>query len=208
MLQLHGSDRQGAISEDGAHGRETFYRPPAPRPHRFRGSPYPLRGIRRVGGTSPGRFPPSIRSFLDYWLARRVGGVAAIDPVDIPLLLPHLMLWTVRPAGDRLDFVCRLAGSDVNRHAGMAIRGRTLEELNPRNAERTRLEFERFARTGALHYVERNVGWIERPFLYYCRLLMPLARPGEGRSATWCPCLPTTRRDAMAALLARPGDTG
>lgn len=125
------------------------------------------------------RFPPSIRSFLDYWLARRAHGAAAIDPLDIPHLLPHLMLWSVRPAGDRLDFVCRLAGGDVDRHGSMPIRGRTLEELNPHNAEPTRSEFELVARTGALHYVERTADWIERPFLYYCRLLMPLARPGE-----------------------------
>lgn len=129
------------------------------------------------------RLAPPIREFLDYWCARRSGAgepeYSSIDPIDIPSLLPYLMLWTVERNASGLQFVRRLAGGEVGAVRGPRIVGRTLDDLNGHNAARSREEFEFVARTRNLHYVERTADWIDRPFRYYCRLLMPLSRPGS-----------------------------
>src|SRR6185503_5321526 len=52
-----------------------------------------------------------------YWRSRcgpRLPGRAMIDPVDIPSLLPHVVIHGVRRVP--LDFVYRLIGTEVRRH--------------------------------------------------------------------------------------------
>jgi len=52
-----------------------------------------------------------------YWRSRCAGRLpsrAMIDPIDIPALLPHVVIHGVRRAP--LDFVYRLVGTEVRRH--------------------------------------------------------------------------------------------
>jgi len=73
-----------------------------------------------------------LRSLHDYWLrCRRGGGLpsrADIDPVDIPSLLPHVMLVDVLAEGPRFRF--RLVGTQVA--IGKDPTGRFLHEAAPK----------------------------------------------------------------------------
>lgn len=126
------------------------------------------------------RMPKPITEFLDYWKLKCSDSDfpehTAIDPIDIPRLLPNLMLWTPLSENGGLGFVCRLAGSETEGPMRVRLKGRTLHDLNGSNSERAHEEFEYVARNGYLHYVERTAHWIDRPTVYYTRLLLPLAR--------------------------------
>jgi hypothetical protein len=78
----------------------------------------------------PLRFPP-LQSLLEYWLSKRAGAPmplrTAIDPLDIPLLLPHLML--TEPVESGADFRYRLVGTAVVEAAGIDFTGRRQSEL-------------------------------------------------------------------------------
>lgn len=128
------------------------------------------------------RMPKPVTEFLAYWKGKcgesSFPEYTAIDPVDIPRLLPNLMLWTPFWEKDALGFVCRLAGSQTEGPMRARLKGRTLHDLNGNNSERAHEEFEYVSRSGHLHYVERTAHWIDRPTVYYTRLLLPLARSG------------------------------
>jgi hypothetical protein len=58
-----------------------------------------------------------LKAGYDYWRSRCAGRLpsrAMIDPVDIPALLPHIVLHGVER--EPLDFVYRLVGTEVRRH--------------------------------------------------------------------------------------------
>lgn len=70
-------------------------------------------------------------AFFQAWRAARretmVPRRTDFDPLAIPTLLPHVWLYRY---DDRLDdFVCRLAGEEVNAAWGQSIRGRALLEV-------------------------------------------------------------------------------
>lgn len=126
------------------------------------------------------RMPKLITEFLDYWKCKcgdsSVPEHSAIDPIDIPKLLPNLMLWTPFSENGGLGFMCRLAGSETEGPMRARLKGRTLHDLNGNNSVRAHEEFEDVSRHGCLHYVERTAHWIDRPTVYYTRLLLPLRR--------------------------------
>lgn len=80
---------------------------------------------------------PLLAELYSYWSARRrEGGVpsrADIDPIDIPHLLPHLMLAeVVRGSGSNgNDFRIRyrLAGTEIEEHFGCPLTNRFLDDL-------------------------------------------------------------------------------
>ena len=102
-----------------------------------------------------------IRRAYEYWLSRRTGAGlprrSAIDPVDIPHLLPYVALAQVagnRAPEDAPDFLIRIAGEHLVRIYGGELHSRHMSELvteNPsagvwQDAMRTSLA------TGAPHF--------------------------------------------------------
>lgn len=74
---------------------------------------------------------PLIQIFLDHWLSIRENGHipkrSAVDPTKIPLCLPKVWIYGHLPDED--DFICRLAGSDINSAWGRSINGRRTSTL-------------------------------------------------------------------------------
>jgi hypothetical protein len=99
---------------------------------------------------------------------------ADFDPVDVPFILPNLILWAV-PAREGDDYRCRLAGTEVCRYAGRELRGETLARMNGANTPIVRAEFDAARARGLAAYVERTMDWVDRPYRLYRRLLLPFA---------------------------------
>lgn len=72
----------------------------------------------------------TLRALYDYWQARRGGRAMParrdIDPVDIPLLLPHVVLFDVEPAPIR--YRVRLIGTHLTEMLGRDDTGCYLDE--------------------------------------------------------------------------------
>lgn len=72
-----------------------------------------------------------ILRLLEVWKAARGGKLAPykrdFDPSSVPRLLSAIWLYRLDPATD--DFVCRLAGEDVNRSWGYSIAGNTARHI-------------------------------------------------------------------------------
>jgi hypothetical protein len=125
---------------------------------------------------------------LAYWRDRHVDGRqpsrADIDPpVDLPQLLPNLMLFEIADE----TFRVRLVGSEVTRRAGMDLTGRVLGSVRPdagpvssngKNVPKFVVFLRRVVTTGApvLYFAGRS----EEAALGAIGLLLPLvARSGE-----------------------------
>lgn len=74
---------------------------------------------------------PRIVQLLDGWCAARNGRPVArradFDPLTISRMLEYV--WIYRLAPERDDYVCDLAGEEVNAVWGSSIKGRTLTEI-------------------------------------------------------------------------------
>lgn len=74
---------------------------------------------------------PRIFRFLNAWRQARKGRLVPekrdFDPLNVPDLLPYTWLYRYRP--ELGDFVCRLAGEEVNAAWGASIKGKTLKEV-------------------------------------------------------------------------------
>lgn len=84
--------------------------------------------------TTPARLAAAderILQLLDGWRAARNGRLVAqradFDPLTISRLLEHV--WIYRFAPERNDYVCELAGEEVNAVWGNSIKGLTLTEI-------------------------------------------------------------------------------
>ena len=73
---------------------------------------------------------PVLRALLDHWVQlrgdRRMPSREEIDPTRIPACLPHI--WICR-RGDDGEFVCVLAGEEVQQAWGYSIMNRPLAEV-------------------------------------------------------------------------------
>src|SRR5579864_7045143 len=68
---------------------------------------------------------PRLQQAFDYWQSKRAGRLmprrADLDPVDIPKLLPHIMLTDVVGPG---RYRYRLIGTEIEQAQGMHATGR------------------------------------------------------------------------------------
>jgi hypothetical protein len=82
---------------------------------------------------SPSLRHPELQQLLEYWRGKRnarpVPTRSSFDPVEIPSLLPHLMLTEAVEGGE--DFRYRVVGTAVVEAAGMDFTGRRQQELLP-----------------------------------------------------------------------------
>ena len=108
-------------------------------------------------GFWPLPFPP-LRQFLQYWAERRgdrrCPDKGDIDPVDIPELIPDLVLYDAPDIGGTFRY--RLAGERATRLLGREVRGLTHRELHEGGTSPD------VAREVAR--VEREYTWIAREF--------------------------------------------
>lgn len=86
------------------------------------------------GSSVEARLPgadPRIFEFLDAWRSARRGTMVPyrhdFEPMSVVKLLPHVWLYRYEP--EHADFVCRLAGEEVNAAWGHSIRGETLRRV-------------------------------------------------------------------------------
>ncbi|MEK9969065.1 MAG: PAS domain-containing protein [Ferrovibrio sp.] len=79
---------------------------------------------------------PLLRQVHDYWLSKRVGAAlplrSAIEPTEIPLLLPHLFLVEVLQPGPPMRLRMRLAGTAFRHFFGFDLTGQEMSEDDPR----------------------------------------------------------------------------
>src|SRR5579859_8055397 len=72
-----------------------------------------------------------LMALLGYWSAkrgaRRMPSRADIDPADLRVLLPHIMLLDVIDGGSDMRY--RLVGTEIERHLGRPVTGRLLGDL-------------------------------------------------------------------------------
>jgi len=122
------------------------------------------------------RFTDRHRQMLRYWLSKvsqtDIPRRADIDPLDIPRLLPNILLWDVADYG---DYECRLAGSEVDLSMGVSLKGGRLGDIQCPLIDEARQEFDAVRDDGMVSFAERTMAWVGKPFLYYRHLLMPLA---------------------------------
>lgn len=120
--------------------------------------------------------------FLDAWRSARRGTMVPFrndfDPLSVPNLLPHIWLYRFDPALG--DFVCRLAGEEVNAAWGRSIRGERLREVLGEADHPTVLRrWKQIVTVPLLHYgsaIERLSAQDTRSAE---RLLVPLASDDE-----------------------------
>lgn len=76
---------------------------------------------------------PKIRQLADYWMSihpeDRLPSRADFDPIDIPVLLPHLVLVDV--TRNPIRFMVRVQGTDVTRAMRRELKGIYLDEAFP-----------------------------------------------------------------------------
>ena len=124
-----------------------------------------------------------LRRAYDWWrgLPRDMlaGGLALpdrtqIDPLAIPDLLPHVVLWAVlhQPDGS-FRYRCRLAGTAMVEIHGYEFTGQWMEDFHGAENARIQPEYDFVARSGRPHHVERTLFWMNRDYRRYRRLLLP-----------------------------------
>jgi len=135
---------------------------------------------------------PLLRELYAYWQARRGARFAParrdLDPLDLPRLLPHLLLTEVvtqtEPnGGHQRRYRYRLAGTEVERHFGCSMGGRWIDELMQGRYRGYVLDlYERLVASRRPIYsqsiygrlgLERRAGMVTR------RLMLPLSGDGE-----------------------------
>lgn len=117
-----------------------------------------------------------------YWTAKRGARFAPsradIDPVEIPRLLPHLMLIDVIDGGARFRY--RLAGTEIESRFGCPMMGRHIDELmRGRYAEYMLSLYRELLATKRPIYSESGYGRDESSPLYTRRLMLPLSSDGQ-----------------------------
>ena len=125
---------------------------------------------------------PQLRELLDYWQSKRgrrtMPARADVDPIDIPDILPHLVL--VDTAESLGEFRYRLFGTEVCKGFGHDRTGKRFSDL-------PRIEnFEAVYRGYWLTFIEKvpqyfhgRIGSAEENYIRYSRLTLPLSSDGE-----------------------------
>jgi len=128
---------------------------------------------------------PKLRQFHDYWRSkirsgRRFPARADIDPVEIPRLLPSILLIDVVRDFDSVRFRLRLVGTEYVRRIGRDHTGRWLEDGRPvSEAEAIIATYKQVLATGEPHFWRSRLHDPERQHVVYERLACPLADDGE-----------------------------
>jgi hypothetical protein len=122
---------------------------------------------------------PIIRQAGLYWRGKikagRLPARSDIDPLEIPALLPHIVLWNVEHSP--LRFRGRLVGSHIVEMSGRDATGRYVDFVDDHGV--VEAEYRAVAASGLPRYQERRAHWPNHDHKYYARLLLPLAQDGR-----------------------------
>jgi len=123
----------------------------------------------------------ALKQLAAYWQAkkggRRAPARADLDPIDIPALMPHLMLVDVEAESRRLRF--RLMGTAITNGLGRDLTGRYLDELPLNKTQRAMYaEYRRVIESGepacsTWEYTRENGRHVR-----FERLVLPLSSDG------------------------------
>ena len=124
---------------------------------------------------------PGLRALHAYWSAKRgarpMPARADIDPIEVPRLLPHLMLVAV--SDDPLRFRFRLVGTEIVARYGAELTGRELDEIDlGGELGGVRSQYEETVRAAAPTYCRHAIETRQGKYLRYERLLLPLSSDG------------------------------
>ena len=124
---------------------------------------------------------PLLVTLYDYWLARRGECIAmprtALEPLDIPRLLPHLILSDVGDEGRTIRY--RLVGTDIVTAHGSDYTGKTIEELTTGSTVAfTQNLYGVIVREAMPVYSEGSFRWAGKEHRWTKRLHLPLTRSG------------------------------
>jgi hypothetical protein len=122
-----------------------------------------------------------LKKIYAYWLDkkhdRRAPARADLDPIEIPTLMPHLILLDVEPEARRLRF--RLMGTAVVNGLGRDLTGRYLDELPLNKTQRAMsAEYQRVADTWEPACATWEYTREDRRHVQLERLVLPLSRDG------------------------------
>lgn len=129
---------------------------------------------------------PRLRRFYEYWLSKcrsgRLPSRADIDPVEIPELLPWIMLIDPVPDAAGIRFRFRLIGTGLVARAGRDATGRFYDEmLSKRDVARFTAIYSEVMKSGTPHHYHSDVDIARlegREHIRYERLVCPLAADG------------------------------
>lgn len=128
---------------------------------------------------------PILDAAFEYWLSKKCGPEiplrSAIDPVEIPRLLPHLMLLDV--LREPLDFRYRLIGEGIQANITPGFRGKTHRQLDGKGPGSLVWEgLRKVVETGIPRYGRAPYVGPESAVKQFLDLLLPLSEDGAGVS--------------------------
>jgi hypothetical protein len=130
-----------------------------------------------------------LRQLVAYWLTRRGNRVAppraALDPVDIPELLPWLAILDVTSHG----FQIRLAGTGLDGICGRTLTGLTLDHQSTHPLELTLLSWLRHAREQRVPMQVQATLAGHRTRLVMQGVMLPLSGDGNHIDKLICGCV-------------------
>ena len=124
---------------------------------------------------------PLLLTLYDLWLEKRGDHIAmpraALDPLDIPQLLPNLILSDVGDGGRSIRY--RLVGTDIVTAHGFDYTGKTIEQLtSSATLAFTQDLYGIIVTQGVPVYSEGNFRWAGKEHRWTKRLHLPLTRSG------------------------------
>lgn len=133
---------------------------------------------------SPKYEPAPLQRLYDYWRSKRGGGRLPgrgdLDPIEIPDLLPGLILVDVVCGGQRCRYRFRLFGTELVTAVRQDLTGRWLDEIGDMGrTDPVIASYDEVVTTGRPH-AWRNILHVEgREHVGYRRLVCPLAADGK-----------------------------
>lgn len=127
-----------------------------------------------------------LRNLLAYWRSKcepdgRLPGRAAIEPADLPQLLPHLFLIDVESGNDTAPaYRVRLLGTAQSVIYNGSYTGQTIEQMMGSKATLFRHAFDQVRqRRGPVGYEGKLVWWFGKEWIEFESIQMPLASNGD-----------------------------
>ncbi len=138
-------------------------------------------------GDWPQNLNERLQILLDYWLSKRdANGLVlkrSIDPVDIPDILPGIMIYERVVSADddeTVRFRYRLAGTFHTTMNGRDVTGMFVDEVHPAGAMLDYdTVFNAVCDTGAVHYKQGPNTTNSRDYQTFERILCPLTADGQ-----------------------------
>lgn len=128
---------------------------------------------------------PKLQRFYDYWRSkipegRRFPARQAIEPTEIPDLLPSVIMIDVVRQDGTTRFRVRLAGSDYVKAVGWDRTGHWVDADRPEaEGEAVVATYREVLETGEPHHWTSHLHDVGRQLVPYERLMCPLSDDGE-----------------------------